>query len=47
MHIFCLYQQKPYVAQMKDGKAFDKHGNMVNRKDPTAQIPIEEFIYRE
>ncbi len=21
------YQQKPYVVQMKDGKAFDNHGN--------------------
>src|ERR1700722_10198192 len=23
------YQQTPYVVQMKDGKAFDKHGNLV------------------
>ena len=42
-----LNQQKPYVIQKKDGKAFDKHGNLVEQKTPEAHIPIEEFIYRE
>jgi hypothetical protein len=39
-------QQKPYIIQKKDGKAFDKHGNMVEQKAPEAHIPLEEFIYR-
>jgi tetratricopeptide (TPR) repeat protein len=41
------YQQKPYVVQMKDGKAFDRHGNLIDQRAPEAHIPIEEFIYRE
>lgn len=40
------YQQKPYVIQMKDGKAFDKYGNIVLQNAPEAHIPFEEFIYR-
>lgn len=40
-------QQKPYVVQKKDGKAFDKHGNLVDQNTPAAHIPLEEFIYRE
>lgn len=40
-------QQKPYVIQKKDGKAFDNHGNLVGQKTPEAHVPIEEFIYRE
>ena len=40
-------QQKPYVVQMKDGKIFDKNGNVVDRKAPEAHIPLDEFIYRE
>ena len=40
------HQRNPYVIQMKDGKAFDKFGNLVNHKSPEAHIPINEFIYR-
>lgn len=39
-------QQKPYVIQKKDGKAFDKYGNLVDQGAPEAHIPIDEFIYR-
>ncbi len=39
-------QQQPYVIQMKNGKAFDKFGNMVPHKSPEAHIPFSEFIYR-
>jgi len=41
------YQQKPYVIQMKDGKALDKLGNIVLKDSPEAHIPLKEFIYRE
>jgi hypothetical protein len=41
------HQQKPYVVQKKDGKAFDKHGHLVPHESPEAHIPIDEFIYRE
>lgn len=41
------HQQKPYVIQMKDGKAFDKHGNSVSHETPEAHILVDEFIYRE
>ena len=41
------HQQKPYVIQRKDGKAFDKYGNLVAQDSPEAHIPLEEFIYRE
>lgn len=41
------HQQQPYVVQMKDGKAFDRHGNLVPHESPTAHIPVKEFIYRE
>ncbi|MBS0622712.1 MAG: hypothetical protein JSR80_07125 [Verrucomicrobia bacterium] len=40
-------QQKPYIVQMKDGKAFDKHGKLISRREVEAHIPVEEFIYRE
>ena len=40
-------QQKPYVIQKKNGKAFDKHGNLISLKATEAHISIEEFIYRE
>jgi tetratricopeptide (TPR) repeat protein len=40
-------QQKPYVTQMKDGKAFDKFGNKVDKNTPEAHIPIDEFVYRD
>lgn len=40
-------QQKPYVVQMKDGKAFDKKGNLIEGHLPEAHIPLEEFVYRE
>lgn len=41
------HQQQPYVVQMKDGKAFDKHGNLVPHEALEAHIPINEFVYRE
>jgi|GEM_PF-2966978 len=28
---------------MKDGKVFDKHGNVVLSESPEAHIPLEEF----
>jgi tetratricopeptide (TPR) repeat protein len=40
-------QQKPYVIQQKDGRAFDKHGNLIQPEKTEAHIPLEEFIYRE
>lgn len=40
-------QQKPYVIQQKNGKAFDRHGNLIQPENPEAHIPLEEFIYRE
>ena len=40
------HQCNPYVIQMKEGKAFDKFGNLVNHKSPEAHIPINEFVYR-
>ena len=41
-----LYQQKPYVVQMKEGKALDKFGNKVAKNSPKAHIPLDEFVYR-
>lgn len=38
-------QQKPYVVQMKDGKAYDKFGNKVNTRDTEAHIHLEEYKY--
>jgi len=32
---------------MKDGKAFDKYGNLIPHESPEAHIPVNEFIYRE
>ncbi|MES2344875.1 MAG: hypothetical protein V4494_02930 [Chlamydiota bacterium] len=40
-------QQKPYVVHMKDGKTFDKSGNIISGSSTEAHIPIEEFIYRD
>lgn len=40
-------QQTPYVIYMKNGKALDKHGNIVNKKAPEAHIPLDEFTYRD
>lgn len=40
------YQQKPYVIQMKEGKALDKFGNRVLADTPEAHIPFEEFVYK-
>ncbi len=40
------HQQKPYVIQMTEGKAFDKFGNKVAKNAPEAHIPLDEFIYR-
>lgn len=40
-------QQKPYVVQQKNGKAFDNHGNLIPLEETEAHIPLDEFIYRE
>ena len=40
------HQQKPYVSQMKDGKAFNKSGDKVLKTDPEAHIPIDEFVFK-
>jgi hypothetical protein len=40
------YQQKPYVTQMKNGKALDNFGNEVASNTPEAHIPIKEFVLR-
>ena len=40
-------QQKPYVIQMKSGKALNKNGNPVLTESAEAHIPFDEFIYRE
>ena len=45
-HIPFPHQQKPYVMQMKSGKAIDKLGNLVDKRSPEAHIPIDEFIFR-
>ena len=37
------YQQRPYVICIKDGKYYDKFGNIVGKKTPEAHIPLEEF----
>jgi hypothetical protein len=42
-----LAQQKPYAIHKKDGKAFDKHGNLVSQDSIEAHIPLDEFVYRE
>ena len=39
-------QQKPYVKHEIDGKAFDKSGNIVDKKSFEAHIPLKKFIYR-
>ena len=44
-HSPLLHQQKPYVTQVRNGKALDKFGNIVDAKDPAAHIPVEDFIY--
>ena len=41
------HQQKPYVVQKKDGKAFNKLGNLIDQNATEVHIPIDEFIYRE
>lgn len=45
-HSSNLSQQKPYVVQQRDGRAFDRNGNFVSPDSPEAHIPIQEFIYR-
>ena len=39
-------QQKPYVTHLKNDAYLDKYGKKVGRDDPTAHIPLDEFIYR-
>lgn len=41
------HQQKPYVVQMKDGKAYDKQGHLIFHEAPEAHISVNEFIYLE
>ncbi len=40
-------QQKPYVVHMRDGKALDRYGNLVDLSSSEAHIPLEEYIYRK
>ncbi|MCF7806703.1 MAG: hypothetical protein K9M07_05015 [Simkaniaceae bacterium] len=42
-----LNQQKPYIVQKKDGKAFDEYGNLVNQNAAGAHISFDDFVYRE
>ncbi|HSX03339.1 MAG TPA: hypothetical protein VLG76_01275 [Rhabdochlamydiaceae bacterium] len=37
---------RPYVIHNKDGKTFDKFGNIVDSSSPEAHIPLEEYIWR-
>ena len=47
-HSPLIYQQKPYVIHLKDGKALDKFGNKLTKKEiPEGHIPYEEFYYRD
>ncbi|MFA6305523.1 MAG: RHS repeat-associated core domain-containing protein [Candidatus Gracilibacteria bacterium] len=39
-------QQKPYVVQMKDGKAVDIEGNFVNADTAEAHIPQKDFKFK-
>lgn len=41
-----MRQQKPYIVQQKNGKAFDKYGNLLELEDPNLHIPISEFVFR-
>jgi len=45
-HSEYIHQQKPYVVQMKDGKALDKFGNKVDKRSPEAHVPIDEYFYK-
>ncbi len=47
LHSPNIYQQKPYIVHMRDGKALDKYGNPVDVSSLEAHIPLEEFIYRK
>ena len=40
-------QQEPYVIQMKDGKAFDRRGNLLPHESPEVHVPVNEFVYKE
>ena len=42
-----VYQQQPYVVQMRGGKAVDQFGNMVESEAVEAHIPLNAFIYQE
>ena len=46
LHSPLQHQQKPYVIQMKDGKAIDRFGNSIAKSAREAHIPINEFVYR-
>lgn len=41
------HQQKPYVVQMKNGKAFNIKGELIDNELPEAHIPLEKFVYKE
>ena len=41
------HQQRPYVIQMKDGKAFNKKGKLIEKNKAEAHIPLEEYTYRK
>lgn len=36
-----------FKFQIRDCKALDKFGNVVDARDPVAHIPIEDFVYRD
>lgn len=36
-------QRRPYIKIKKNGHYYDKNGNIVNKSDPEAHIPLEEF----
>ena len=46
LHSPLPHQQKPYIIEMKNGKAFDKYGNLIEPDLPAAHIPIEEYVYK-
>lgn len=38
-------QRQPYIVRQKDGKFFDKNGNIVDKKTLEGHIPYNEFIF--
>lgn len=40
-------QRDPYVKRMKDGKALDVNGNVVDKDSPEAHIPLADFKFMD